>query len=526
MKKNHKALSFLSKCLLISALLWIQSCSDDDKDVPLNIDSQITFSNLTPAMTVWNNVPISLEVADDMGVASVEVLVDGVSVATLTQPPFTATWDATSASDGVHTVKVIVTDGSGNKTEKETTVTLQNTLLTVDITANQLDASERGFVFLSDENGNLITSTEYTNNNDVVLKSPAFSGTKFFLTEVLVTDHNGENEVRLWTYPEIERGQAWKVLDDRSPEQDTYAGEANLTLTNAVSNSIYEIYSNGEQTALDDTRTTGSLQLGTTPSKLYVLRHTQQSGTPLGYGLFSNVVVGNNTLNLNQVNQPLSKVTATMPEEVSYASVYVRAYTTANDYTHAYKLGTFSNGGSNSGVESFDIYYPGTAFPTYYSIIEMGGDDLSYYSGSNTSLFEVTEITNTVSFGFANGKLMYSATGDFAFISTVFETTDSYWSLILPEGSNKVVPVLKLPDPLKAFDIPAFGSPETYDVYKFDGVDDYNDLKTFIKTSSYSVDELFEDGKNFTEISYWNLPSNGRSKTLHRKYSLGTVSRK
>jgi hypothetical protein len=525
MKKNHKTLSFLGKCMLIGSLVWIQSCSKDD-EVPQNIDSQITFSNITPAMPVWNNVPISLEVSDDMGIASVEVLVDGVSIGTLTQAPYTVTWDGTNATDGVHTVKAIVTDKSGNKTEKETTVTLQNTLLTVDIAANQLGGDERGFVFLSDETGNLIASTEYTNSNDIVLKSPTFAGTKFFLTEVLVTDHSGQNEVRLWTYPEIERGQAWKVLDDRNTDLDPGAGQANLTVTNAVTNSIYDIYSNAEQTMVDEFNTTGSIRLGTTPSKLYVTRRTQQDGTPLGYGFYSNVVVGNNTLNLSQVNQPMSKLTATMPEEMSYASVYVRAYPTVNDYTHPYTLGTFSNGGSNSGIKSFDIYYPGTAFATYYSIIEMGSDDLSYYSGSHTSLFEVTEITNTVSFSFANDKLKYSATGDFAFISTVFETDNSEWYLLLPEGSDKVVPALKLPDPLKAFEIPAFGSPESYDAYKFDGVADYNAVKTFISTSSYSIDELFDDGKNFAEITYWNLPTNGRSKTSHKKHSLGTAFRK
>ena len=528
MKKNHKTLSFLGKCMLISSIFWIQSCSKDDEVVPQNVDSQITFSNITAAMEVWNNVPISLTVSDDMGIASVEYLVDGVSIAKLTQSPFTdATWDASQASDGVHTVKVIVTDGQGNKTEKEVTVTVKNTLLTVDIAANQLDSNERGFVFLSDENGNLIASTEYTNSNDIVLKSPTFMGTKFFLTEVLMKNYSGQNEVRLWTYAEIGRGQAWKVLDDRNTDDDTNVGEASLTLTNAVTNSIYDIYSNArEQTELDDSRTTGSIHLGTTPSKLYVTRRTQDSGTPLGYALFPNVVVGNNTLNLNQVNQPLSKLTATLPEGASYASVYVKAYPTLNDYTHPYALGTFSNGGSNSGVESFDIYYPGTAFAAYYSIIEMGGDDLSYYSGSHTNIFSVTEITNTVSFGFANEKLTYSAAGDFVFISTFFESADSEWYLILPEGSNKVVPALKLPDPLKAFDIPAFGSPESYQVYKYDGVDNYNALKSFISTSSYSLDELYDDGKNFTEITYWNLPANGRSKKSNKKHSLSTALRK
>jgi hypothetical protein len=157
----------------------------------------------------------------------------------------------------------------------------------------------------------------------------------------------------------------------------------------------------------------------------------------------------------------------------------------------------------------------------------MGSDDLSYYSGSHTNLFEVTEITNTVSFGFANEKLTYSAAGDFVFISTFFESADSEWYLILPEGSDKVVPALKLPDLLKAFDIPAFGSPESYQVYKYDGIDDYNDLKTFISTSSYSIDELYDDGKNFTEITYSNLPSaNGRSKTSNKGHSLGTAFRK
>lgn len=528
MKKNHNALSVLTKCVLISSLLWIQSCSSDDEDVPQNIDSQIAFSNITPAMTVWNNVPISLEVSDNMGVASVEVLVDGVSIATLTQPPFTVNWDATNGNDGVHTVKVIVTDGSGNKTEKETTVTLQNTLLTVDIAANQLDSDERGFVFLSDENGNLIASTEYTNSNDVVLKSSAFSGTKFFLTEVLVTDHSGQKEVSLWTWAEIERGQAWKVFDDRNPVQPTDAGDANFAAANGVNDGIYDIYSNaGEQTSVDELNTTGSIRLRTTPSKLYVTRRDQDNGTPLGYGIFSNVIVGSNVLNLSQVNQPMSKLTATLPEGASYASVYVKAYPTLNDYTTPYTLGTFSNGGSNSGVESFDIYYPGTAFATYYSIIEMGGDDISYYSGSNASIFEVTEITNTVSFGFSGEKLKYSATGDFAFITTFFESDYSEWYLILPEGSDKVVPALKVPDALKVFEIPAFGSPDSYQAYKFDGIDDYNDLKTFISTSSYSVDELYDEGKNFTEITYSNLPSaNGRSKTSGRKHLAGPAFRK
>ena len=528
MKKNHNALLFFGKCMLISSLLWIQSCSDDDGDVPQNIDSQITFSNITPAMTVWNNVPISLEVSDDMGITSVEVLVDGISVATLTQPPFTVTWNASEANDGSHTIKAIVTDKQGNKTEKETTVTLKNTLLTIDIAADHLKDNERGYVFLSDETGKLIVFSEYKNNDDVALKSSAFTGAKFFLTEVFVSNFSGLQSVRMWTFCEVERGQAWKVHNDGNVEEAADAGDANLTLTNAAANSGYDIYSNAEdRTSVDGSSTTASLPLGTAPSKLYVTRYSIQDGKTVQYGLFPNVIVGNNTLNLSQVNQPMSKVTATVPEGYDYASVLMLAYPTLNDFTNGYKLQSFSNRPDDSGTPSFDIYYPGAAFATYYSVIEMGTGDQSYYAGSTTDLFKVNELSHKVSFDFADNKLTYSATGDFSFISTGFQTDHSFWSLNLPEGSDKVVPVLTVPDQLKDLDIPAFGSPDLYVVYQFDGVEDYDDLKTFISNSSHSMFDLYDDGKNFTEISYWNVPStNGRSKTSHKRHSFGLASRK
>lgn len=526
MKQNHNILSLLSKCMLVCSLLWIQSCSDDG-DVPQNIDSQITFSNITPAMTVWGNVPISLEVSDDMGIASVEIFVDGVSVATLSGAPFTVTWNATEVNDGAHTIKAIVIDKQGNKTEKETTVTVKNALLTIDIAANHLNDDERGYVFLSDENGKLIVFSEYKNNDDVVLKSPTFTGTKFFLTEVLVINFSGVQNVRMWTFYEVERGQAWKVHNDGSVEEAVDAGDANLTLTNAAANSGYDIYSNTEdRTSVDGSTTTASLPLGTAPSKLYVTRYSTQDGKTVQYGLFPNVIVGNNTLNLSQVNQPMTKVTATMPEEYNYASVRMLAYPTLNDYTNGYKLQAFSNRPGDSGTTSFDIYYPGAAFTTYYSIIEMDADDRTYYAGSTTDLFKVNELSHKISFGFADNKLTYSATGDFSFISTGFQTEHSFWSLILPEGSAKVVPPLTVPDQLKDFEIPAFGSPDLYVIYQFGGVDDYNDLKKFISTSSRNMFELYDDGKNFTEISYWNISSaNGRSKTSHKRHSFGPAAR-
>jgi len=167
-------------CYAVAAL---QSCGGDEptKDTQL---PEMSFTNLTDGDAVWNEASIQIDASDNAGIQRAELFVDGNLVSTLAEAPYNFTWDTDEATDGEHTVKVVVTDENGNKVEKTIKVLVANTLVTYTIAADQLykgdgGLGQRGFVFLSDENGNLLAFDEYENGETVSLKAPDFDGEKF-----------------------------------------------------------------------------------------------------------------------------------------------------------------------------------------------------------------------------------------------------------------------------------------------------------------------------------------------------------
>jgi len=66
---------------------------------------------------------VTADVADSVGVATVEILLDGAVLGqTLTAPPYAAAWDTRLSADGEHTISVRATDTSGNTAESATIV--------------------------------------------------------------------------------------------------------------------------------------------------------------------------------------------------------------------------------------------------------------------------------------------------------------------------------------------------------------------------------------------------------------------
>ena len=65
------------------------------------------------------------------GIASVQFLLDGQPLATVTAAPYTFSWDTTSVSNSQHTLTAIAKDGAGNTaTSAPVTVTVANTVVT------------------------------------------------------------------------------------------------------------------------------------------------------------------------------------------------------------------------------------------------------------------------------------------------------------------------------------------------------------------------------------------------------------
>lgn len=80
-----------------------------DFDAPANESSQLA-----------NNFSVKLKVSSTSDIERVELEIDGVNKRNFTGSPYT--YDAVNIADGIHTLKAIATDKSGNKREKTITV--------------------------------------------------------------------------------------------------------------------------------------------------------------------------------------------------------------------------------------------------------------------------------------------------------------------------------------------------------------------------------------------------------------------
>lgn len=111
-----------------------------------------TVSITAPAngSTVAGLVTISAAASDNVGVTKVDLLVDGVVVASDASAPYGATWDASSAAAGTHTVAAVAHDAAGNTQGASVSVTRpapgDTTPPTVSFTAPANGASVSGTV--------------------------------------------------------------------------------------------------------------------------------------------------------------------------------------------------------------------------------------------------------------------------------------------------------------------------------------------------------------------------------------------
>jgi subtilisin family serine protease len=87
----------------------------------------VSITAPAPGATVSGTVTIAASASDDVGVARVELRVDGALLATDTAAPYSAAWDTTAVANGSHTLSARALDAAGNAaTSAAVTVTVSN----------------------------------------------------------------------------------------------------------------------------------------------------------------------------------------------------------------------------------------------------------------------------------------------------------------------------------------------------------------------------------------------------------------
>ncbi len=496
------------RCLGMALLLWSQACSDDNNTPADTTPPQIVSVSLTDGQTVRNTVKTAVEAADETRIQKIDIYIDGTLLTSLTSEPFETNWDTNNVKDGQHTVKFVVTDRGGNTTEKSVTISVSNVLVSIDIASDQLfnngGRSERGFVFLSGADGKLIAATEYKNGQNVELKSPGFEGENFFLTEVLVTSVSGEDDdIRAWTFAAIERGKNWVVLNNQEDEEAPSAGTVTLNFNNIADGSTYNITSNGESTYANNTHTSDVISLTKNPTSLYVVRYSDTDPRPLGYNLISNIAAGATyPIDLGTVTKELTKMAAYKPDYAKSVAFTITGYPN-DEYKEGYQV--WNTHLSNSEPTMFDFYYPGNAFPFYTSALELAGDGFIMYRQDTAPKYNYEKPSPTTNFTFSGNTLTVAALDNgLSTLAIPFENATTLWYYLLPEGSHQTIPSLEIPQSLSAWSFPQLDQPISYELYYYGDIRSYDDLKTYIRQSENSIDDLFDEGKGLSRNGLYN----------------------
>jgi hypothetical protein len=75
-----------------------------------------------PSSTLLGSVPIEVKASHSTGIRYVQFYIDDSFVATQSTTPYTYTWDTTSEEDGLHTIRVLVTNNNGLDSQAEVQV--------------------------------------------------------------------------------------------------------------------------------------------------------------------------------------------------------------------------------------------------------------------------------------------------------------------------------------------------------------------------------------------------------------------
>ncbi len=115
-------------CIEVWAKAWLDDITISNPAAAADTTAP-TVNVTTPlnGATVSGAVDVTATASDGVGVAKVELYVDGTLLATDTSSPYSITWDTTSVPNGSHRIMAKANDAAGNVgTDDDTTVTVSN----------------------------------------------------------------------------------------------------------------------------------------------------------------------------------------------------------------------------------------------------------------------------------------------------------------------------------------------------------------------------------------------------------------
>lgn len=446
--------------LLLAGIFIAMIISCQKEEVPADVEApQVSLEISGNMKKLYNEVTLSSTATDNGAVDWVEFYVDNESVAKVTREPYEVQWNTKEVDDGLHTLKAVAYDATGNKAETAREAVVNNTLL---VMHNNSEASllpegeERvSWVYLSDKNGQVIgKEKQLIPGTTLRWKRPSgFYSDTIYLNRLLYVNRYNEASQKtyktfeLYTYTNFTIEEV-TFKDQRSPAS---LGKIDITVENNTDPSQYYTYS----TALpgfsisytkDSNPVTYSVQMHEESEKGFSRYHDKKGER---YYRMDDFQVGNSySFRTSEYTAMEEHTTTSLPFEFDFATISTIGFPSAES-EKSYKVdGVFLG----NGIQEGKAFYV-SIFPVYYSRIYVRTQNKRFYEylkGKAPEAYTLPDFTINVTpedrkqmkvssggtFDIAKGYLIYSednATESSSFTRIIHFSNQSGATYPLPE---------------------------------------------------------------------------------------------
>lgn len=508
-------IKFSPLALLLFVFAVFSGCSNDEEMGPDTENPVVTIISPTDVSEPLHGVvTIKAEAADNGKIVKINVLVDATLLTSVSDSPVEFSWDTKTVTDGLHVIKIVATDGEGNRTEQTLDVQVKNSLFTFTISSGYLANSYEGWIYVSDAAGKTVALQQMNNGTTLTVDYPEnhTADSKYSFTRFERSFSTGFNYFYVYSYTDVVSGNY--SLKGDGYFQNAKQGTHTLRINNT--NNLVEIYAGafgfdiGYSSLLFDESGFGidiTADVRRSPANPVYYVMYGEAGDALYYQVES--ALKNTSAEIEQADMSPMKVNVIEYEAGTQLQCLLQINETPGDYRNMaviYGLVAIAN------PNRLLIKYPDITFPEYITSITAFSDD-----GRNTYT-KVGEVPTTfkdiggslVAFSNSGNSLSVTSTGQFDYISINAEATETiagteynFIMNVLAEGTSNVnVKVPEIPAELLTKFPEVAGHQFVFNSVLFAELSGVESLQDFVDTRYVRNENLYVSSK---ELRYQTI---------------------
>lgn len=475
------------------------------------------------------NAALTITANDAEGISKIEAFIGDLKIGEKSfsdnQVTYPLSWNTTNVQDNEHTLKIIVSDKTGSKSEKQFKLRVRNILMTITGSPMQITASPKseGWVYLSDDTGATLVIKQFMSQDGVVkLESPAgFMDDIFnmtFVQDIILGGTPTSKRTEFTTYVKVRAG-----------------GSHNFT-TNAVSQPVV-----GEATVNISGVPSGMVLSFSSPTANWSTSYA--NGSPLSVKIklrkdVNDVFISSGIQNISQKYKMVSGLKSGDVVDLQYETFtdfQNNDITLHNAIEHHVDLYGFRRGESGNFLISYDdnylsapndvkVKYTSEQYFDYVGLLMTFNEDgvlhrnFLWQDNPPTDVVRLNSAVGALSYDGINMNASLTGEGDVARVSFWGYTRTA--SMTHTVGHMFYVPVEevqltvpKIPGNIKALYLPdGFPAIEYKDV-EFSSAS-YLDSYDQIANDNYTIPQKYE----FVVKAISNYDPEGRKKSKHLEY--------